>query len=84
MVEPMNMSTILYMTLGSLVSINGTVLPQNGSLISIQWYLLMNKMFHESIGENLLYANSQNSTQPDIHVDVVLPYISTIVSFAST
>ena len=26
--------------------------------------------FTKEIGENLLYANSQNSTQPDMHIDI--------------
>ena len=40
--------------------------------------------FTKEIGENLLYANSQNSTQPDMHIVLVLPFISTIVLLANT
>ena len=49
---------------------NGTDWFYFGSLNSIQWYQLMIKMFYENIGEKLALCKfSQNSTQPDIHVD---------------
>ena len=72
MVEPMNMSTFLSITLGLLVSINGTVLSQNGSLISIQWYQRNESKCFKKIQEKTCFMQTQpNSTQPDIHVDVV-------------